>query len=915
VAVPTYNAQQQNIQQPGWILPQDSSPLWQNISNIGFKIVEDEAVREGAEQGAIQQNQTGGTELVKREGIFGIQRNSDAAFNSAAEKTFLLQKKDSLNKKLTELHDANRVNPQGFDQAVQEYRSEYFQNIPEKLLPAFKYDFDSHYQEAFGRVKSERRELDRRTYSATWADSFKKTVDGITRLYENNPNDPTAERAVAEAMGKLATAAEPTKEGFYIDPATITALRNGVDIARNMGSAVFEYKNAETFEQKRTLIDEVVQGKRFQSLDESARDLITRELRERFSSDQSKYQLDRVFLSQDIARAKDLEESGVPSNLNIAALPQQMAKLGFQAPEIERHMNDLRLAQRIGSEMRVNNKRTLVDLRQMADTYHEKMMNPTGSDIDRQTNMALYQRTQQQYQQTAAAVASDPFNALFTRYPELAKNNEYNLGSEAGILKARTAIQERFGVLTPPHVPKQVLEGAKAAINRAQNADEGIQVVMQIEQQFPTLARTILESADLGSERLTAVRAYLGGNREDAALIWNAMTNETNNKKGLDYKAADIESDFRSAMGTNAFKSNPRERSDAFRAFEAVWIEAKARGITDPKTYAKNAILSTGKLADFGNVTMLAPHDTDVDAVKKTLDSIGQFPESYGLTFGDTNNVMQTPTIGDFKEQVRNGEWMLARDGERFLIVNGRGQPLRRDTPSGSQYLYIDKKGRLDVPQSSSNLSPNPIWQQPVMAQPTIEDTYTATDPRSSQDYQRRAARPNTAVVAQLTKQWVDGNMPADKLALQITTSKNQREELSAVSVYIAQNGLQPFTASYLERFDEFAWLKDPYMRQRATELLADPATRRQPHPVSGREQTPLERLIQIRAQVQNEPRTSPVTPRQETMGVTTPLDANRLREQRPFPNARTGMPTMPRGGGTQWDQQYTDEGDDGEPR
>lgn len=852
MSVPKYSAQPFQAQQPNWILPQDSSPLWQNVANVGFQIIENDAVKRATEAGAIEQG-TQTNQMVQREGFLGITRPSDNAFNTAAQRTFLLNKRNELTGKMRELHEKNRVNPEGFEKSVSEFRGQYFTGVPESLVPAFRAEFDNMVGETGERVRGERRELDRRQYSATWVSTFQSKVGEFRRTIEANPNDPNAERLGTELAGLLTSALQPTNEGFYIDPSTVEQLKNGVGVARNLGLAANEYNALGTIEAKRNYVDDVVQGRRLKDLDEAARDLVTRELRERFTSEFQRSSVDRAVLTQEIANARALEESGIGSNMNIAALPQRMAALGFAGPEIQAQMAELRSAQRIGQEIKINQGRSLVDLRRVVDEQYRQTQNPTGSDQDRLMNARLLETNQRLLTQMSSAVASDPFKALQTFRPQLAA--QFDLNTEDGVMRARLAIQDQFGMTTPPPVPKQVIDQAKASLDRAQNADEAIQAVSQIQQRYPSLASQILEDAGLNSERRLAVRSYLSGRREEGALIWNAVQNLANNKKGIvEFKQSMVEADFESAFGRDFFKANPTERADYFKAFEAVYVEAMARRVSNPRDYAKQVLMGTGQEVRAGNAVIIGPVGTDTAALQRTFNSIAAAPELYGLSLGDPNDTMRTPTLGDIRTMFKNQEFTLARDGDRFLIVNNRGQPLRRETPSGSQYLYLDKLGKVDLPQMNENTQRNPLFDQPPMTPPATTRPFQQGNPRTGGSSTRIEQVPAEQFVAQLTAQARERNLPADPLSAQITISNLQRAELNAVGAFLAHNELSPQVATYLSRYDEFTWLKNDGLRTRAQEIWANAGARRMVNQFSGREMSPLQRLAELGLVLKSQP-------------------------------------------------------------
>jgi hypothetical protein len=852
VAVPTYNAQPFQAQNPSYIIPQDSSPLWQNVANVGFTVLENANVKQATEQGAVEQSAAGPGQLLKREGFLGIQKPSDVAFNNAAQRTFLLEKNNELKNTVRGLSEKNLNNPEGFQSAVQDYRASFFTGIPEHLSPVFKAEFDGTTGDALSAIKGQRRELDRRQYSATWAETFKGKSDELRVLTERDPNDPRVQQLTAEMGGLLASASQPTNEGFYIDPERVVQLSQGMAVNKAIGMAVHEYNSIDGFDKKRELINSVTTGKAYTDItSEDVRDKISRELRERFNVDQQQFTEARAALTHEVSRAGQALESGLGTNLNIGGLPQRMAKLGFNSEQVAETMLNLRQSQRVNDEMTINRNLSLPALRDRVDQQRASLVNPSGSDEQRITNAKLYDANARLYAQMTSAIASDPYKALEMYRPSIYA--KHNLTTEQGVLEARQSIQQQFGLTTPPVAPPQLIQSVKQTIERAQNADEAISMVAQIQQRYPTLAPAILEEAGLDSKLRLAARSYFAGRQQEGALIWNASRNEANNKKGLiGFKEDLVRTSFDSAFGSGFFKANPAERADYYKAFESLYVEGMARGVSNPQDYAANVLKNTGAFVEVGNTKLIGPVGTDAAKLQATFESIGAAPELLGLHLGDPNNKVLTPTLGDIREGFRNKEFTIARDGESFVIVNNQGQRLMRETPSGFQPLHIDKFGNVDKPTIDANVRKSELFEQEPMIAPSLTRQFQQSDPRTRQTLTRTGEVPTGEYVGALVKQATDRNLPADPFALKMSMSSMQRQELSAVSNFIAKGQITAPVAKYLSQYDEFKALGGPN-KDRIIEAWnnSPEQARRQVNRISGREQSPLQTLLQFSLTVQ----------------------------------------------------------------
>lgn len=860
MSIPTFNAPLFQAQNPQSIIPQDSSPLWQNLANIGFQIRENANVQEAVKQGAVDQDKAGTAYVPDRTGFLGIQRPSDAQGNNARDKTFLFNKNTELRNKVRDLAEANKMNPQAFDDGVEEFRGDYFNGIPEHLVPGFRSEFENSKNTALSQIKGNRLEFDRRTYAATFADEFKALSGQLRSAIEQDPNDPRVVELQTKLGGMLTSAQQPTNEGIYLDPALAVGLANGMLDNMDIGKAVHDYNKLEGFGKRRDFINDVVTGKAYKDItSEGVRDQITRELRERYNVDQQQYTEARASLTHEIGRATQALESGLGTNLNIGGLPQRMAKLGFNTEQINETMLNLRQAQSINNEVTINRSLSLPDLRSKVEQQRVSVINPTGSDQERLTNAKLYEVNARLYEQISTAVKSDPYRALQLYRPQIAAR--YDLSKEEGVIAARQAIQQQFGVTTPPIAPPTVIQSVKQTLDQATNADQAVMVVESIQRNYPQLAPAILEEAGLDSEKRLAVRSYLAGQAHEGTLIWNAIRNQSNNKKGLsEFKQEMVVSAFEGEFGREFFKSNPSERSDYYKAFEALYVEGLARGVSNPERYASKVLKNTGSVLEVGNVKLIGPVGTVQEKVQSAFNSIGTLPEVYGVYLGDPNNTIQTPTLADFRRDFSNREYMIARDGERFVIVNNQGQRLLRETPTGTQPLYIDKMGNVDMPTVDANIRRSEIferaeaWDAASMPSPTQK--VQRVDPRMNKDLTFTKPVSADEFVRQITTKAQEKNLPADPLANSITIARDQRQDLSAISNFIAANKITPQIAEYLSKFEEFSVLGKPAQRDLIVDTWNNSSVRdrRRVGRHSGRELSPLQSLLIIARDVQARP-------------------------------------------------------------
>lgn len=683
------------------------------------------AYREAAEQG--YQEQIGSDDYVGGDGRSFWNPAEAAGRQKGARVAYGARKEMQLKRSLLDLEQKFRLDPQGFRDAADTMRKDFFRNAPVEILPQMQEMFDRSVFRVeagiFGRKAEQDRANEATDILANMDDLIQSTVRD-TLL--NGPSQPHADQikrwqGFAAQMVRLGHWTPKQRESaqrqmeFQITQANaISRVRRG-ERAQRIAQDIQDPRNPtysvlRVDQQQRLLAD----LQREESLRERGLAGERSLLGDRFQAQLQRFRMGKV--PETPEAAVQLRET----------YQDRMIRTGVPERTIEKNLRRYDQELVLGNEVRTLNLGTLIENQKQLRLAQNEAASYRGADPLEQDRLSTrVEVLQQALARKQQMIKEQPIRAAELYNPRLYRSLGYEditKITDRTIVEARKKLQSWTGDPNTNAIPVEITAGIQGQLAAVQTAQEKGLVLGSVVMQFPDQADEIFHAAGLTRTDLMAANMMARGESVAAQQLLLARQDAKANKTAA--RDDDVETAFAAAFGeqseTTLFDDYREPFADLYRHF------VRNAGDKAAGQLAFNALMRNKQLVRVGGNPLILDKTANPEGFESSLEQFKQNLIRNGVVLGTDPRLSVTPReLRDLLDDSRKWHWEKAGRGWAIRMNDGRGVYVQ--TKSGRALAIFDPvTGRHNIVPSDPNTKDDQAlledrnWGRPVRVEPQV---------------------------------------------------------------------------------------------------------------------------------------------------------------------------------------------------